>query len=412
MGRWFSAGFAGLVVILACTGGESTASTASGADTSGSQGSTSVATLTSSGGLTTGATTRATLTGTASSGFECGRDRDCERGFICIDGRCEFDPGHCGYAVVELEIPRKNVVLIVDKSASMIQATWDHDADPDTPPVTRWSSLVRAIEHLAGTYERSLNFGLVAFPGFNATSELSLEACPVAPVPQVPVSTMNAAALLSVLPGADAGADVIAGATPTRAAIETATDHLATLKDQLDHINVLFTDGAANCDPDAVDEAALLEVYDDGVINATSGALGQGVRTFVVGVDVNPGITPMVVDGEPDGIDVPETLNELALAGGTALHNADNEAELLAAVEAIAASLLPCTIIAAEPLSPPCQVDVILGETTYPGPAASCEGVDGWRYTGEGYADLELCGQACAEYRELGAVDVRYDFCC
>gem|GEM_PF-3834625 len=49
--------------------------------------------------------------------------------------------------------------------------------------------------------------------------------------------------------------------------------------------------------------------------------------------------------------------HRFALARGTAIHDADNEAELIAAIEAIAAELLPCTITTLEPLLPPCEVE-------------------------------------------------------
>ncbi|MEZ4452294.1 MAG: hypothetical protein R3B09_22700 [Nannocystaceae bacterium] len=409
-------------IATSCAGGEATTAatatataSASASSTSDSltRGSTSVA----SSSTSEGSATETAAATTASDG--CQSDRECPPGFACVDGQCEFDGGPCSGATWRQEIARVALLLVIDKSGSMVDSSWDHDGDPDTPSITRWRSVAAAIEGFAATHEATLELGLVLFPGLDATSEPTLAACPVAASPAVAVGPMHAAMILDALPDADAGPETIAGATPGRAALEVAASHLAAEGEGLARAIVLVTDGAANCDPDAVDDLSRFETYDPGIVDAAAAALSDGIRTFVVGVDVAKGASPGIVDGEPDGVDLHEVLDAVAIAGGAALDDpaakfldAHDEAAILGSLEAIAAELLPCAFVTIEPLAPPCSVEVRIGESVYPGPAESCDGVDGWRYTAGGYAHLELCGQACAEYRALGAADVDYDFCC
>ena len=55
-----------------------------------------------------------------------------------------------------------NIALVLDKSGSMVAnpaGLWDHDADPNTPKITRWNSLYQVVQFIVTDYNDSINFG-------------------------------------------------------------------------------------------------------------------------------------------------------------------------------------------------------------------------------------------------------------
>ena len=385
----------------------------------GSTGATS--TGTSGGEPTTGDTqsTTAQPTGGGSSTTAgeplCMCHSDCPEHLYCYpDGSCFIDPNDCGEAKIDIPIPPSDVVLVLDKSSSMGTVVWDGDADPNTPAVTRWNSLHGAVEGLVTTYERSLNFGVVLSPSNAATAEYTVAACPVEAAPEAPVAPMNAATLLAALPEAPAQ---VVGATPTRAALLAAVSHIEAQMDGLPRAIVLVTDGAANCSPEAVDEAARFEVYDDAVLEVVADAAAAGIRTFVVGLAVADTTSAKVQDGEPDATNLFERLNELALAGGAPqddplqrFHGASDQPGIEAALTSIAVALLPCTLTLDPVPYRPDYVDLSVAGVDYGRAAdvAGCAGVDGWRYVDVEVGTVELCGQACADLRTAGSAEFYY----
>lgn len=122
-------------------------------------------------------------------------------------------------------------------------SAWDHDADPNTPAVTRWSSLHQIIEGVVGEHEGMIDFGVGLFPSQAATMADDVSACPVNADVEVPVAPMNKAAVLAGIP--PAGAE-LHGATPAAAAVIAARDHLQSLDPAAARAIVLVTDSAAN----------------------------------------------------------------------------------------------------------------------------------------------------------------------
>ncbi len=95
----------------------------------------------------------------------CESNGDCPPGMLCLHGDCQLD---CGEANVILEAPPPQVLWVVDRSASMATASWDHDDDPNTPNRSRWDQAHAFIEELAGNYAATFNQGLIWFPAENA----------------------------------------------------------------------------------------------------------------------------------------------------------------------------------------------------------------------------------------------------
>ena len=167
---------------------------------------------------------------------------------------------NCGESDFDLEAVPSKVVLVLDKSASMVNNTWDHDEDPGTDEITRWAGLHQTVDTITSTFDNSIEFGLVLYPSVEATSEYTEEACLVADAPDVEVGLGNAQAVMDAIPTADAGEEEIGGGTPARAAVEVALAHLDGFDAGQVRAILYITDGEANCQEEFEDPTDLFEV--------------------------------------------------------------------------------------------------------------------------------------------------------
>ncbi len=420
------------LALTACTGddmpGETTQDTPADSD--------SLVTLDTIGGSSTGdtATTAGSSDGTETTGpidpsvgDECESKQDCEWNEKCESGYCEIDPLVCDTAEIEEEvyIP-PNVVLVLDKSGSMVNPdnNWDDDADDAdddgikddepgveaTPKVTRWRSLHEVVQVIGESFDSQINLGAQLFPAVDAQAVLGPQACVVMDTPEVSVAFENAEAVLSGIPLA--GATDLAGGTPAEKGMSSAIAHLQSLPEQemQDSYIILITDGAANCSTSAADDAELLN-YDANLVPTISAALELGITTFVVGVDISNEV-------DAQGINAFEVLNDAAVAGGSPkddpgekFFNAVNKIELQEALDQIFQDeVLSCNILLSIPEGKLFEKIVIDGEE-YPEPlpdGADCMTEDGWRYTDESETEIELCGAVCAGYQSSGDLELYY----
>ena len=352
----------------------------------------------------------------SSSGMECMTKDDCGKGQKCEDGICVFDPEFCGEAVINVPIATPNMIMVVDKSGSMVANTWDGDNDPNTPEVTRWFSLYNVVEFVASTFNGSINLGLQLFPSLKAKTEYNVNACLVEATPEVPIAPENGAAVLSALPS-EGEMVKIAGGTPARLGLEAAVAHIKGLNDGLPKFVLFITDGAANCSPDAATDAERFEVYDAAVFDVISNAFAEGIGVFVVGIDVKNETSAAKADGNPDNTNTFTELNKLAVAGGfpkndpnEQFYNAVNQIELQAALTNIAQQVLPC-IITLDPVPTfPDFVEVTINGVNYkdPLPNKECGADDGWFFSKDDFSEITLCGAACSGYQMSGAIDAQY----
>jgi hypothetical protein len=346
----------------------------------------------------------------------CTVDRDCGDSEICVEGRCEIDGGECGDVLVEISARAPKVMLVLDKSGSMVASKWDGDNDPNTAPVTRWYSLHQAVSMVATEFNASIDLGLQLFPSLNATQTYNNSACLVEVVPEVHVGPENAEKVLGALPPASAMAQ-IAGATPSRLGIESAAKHLEGLADEPWKAIIFVTDGAANCALEANDNMALFESYDEKVLDAVLDAFSKGIGVFVVGIETPNEFTPLVADGHPDGINPTEKLNELAVAGGfpkenskRKFHHVANQIQLEDALSGIVRQMLTCEVDLDPPPVWPDHVEITLKGVKYPSPigAKECDSEDGWYYSSPEMDRISLCGAACGDFQRSGGLDALY----
>ncbi|MCA9693006.1 MAG: VWA domain-containing protein [Myxococcales bacterium] len=316
------------------------------------------------------------------------------------------DPVDTDTACVEYgyqQTPKKpDIMFVLDKSGSMVSETW---LDDQNQQITRWSSLHDVVEAVLLEFGELMNAGLVLFPAKYASSSYDATACPVQDIPEKPLFSGDPEAILAAMPAADADANVIKGATPAALAIMNATDELLTAPANHGEQFILFvTDGAANCG-EQLEPPALFETFDATVLDAVSDAYGLGIRTLVLGVDVEDALSPKVQDGNPDEINPHDELNKLAELGGLAKPvgdakylAADDDMALVLAFSKVAQEIVSCRIPLPENFVEPDEGEIVLyidGEPYYD--EGGC-GDDGWMWSVDDEAFI-LCPATCEAYR-------------
>ena len=364
----------------------------------------------------------------------------------------------CGEAMITPMAVPPNVVLVLDKSGSMISNMWDPaggNADcsdvnnPDPGCVTRWESLHNVVTFITTNFDEQINFGAQLFPSTAALAQYSDAACTTQAAPEVAVMSMGGAAVVSGIPAAD---DVsLAGGTPATAGMTSAVDHLKTLDSEISRVVILVTDGAANCAGATIAEK--MENFDTNLATVVGDAFTTDeIPTYVIGIDMGDEIvgcgggglcgqcsddmalcsndagcmamascdpTDVQVDGQPLANPWKE-LNTVAVAGGVPKNmgmdaekffNAGNEMELQLALEAIAGAVIDCTI----PLDPPPTdkqknyVEIDIGGMSWD-QVTDCATEDGWLYSSlPELTEITLCGAACDAFKDAkGALDATY----
>lgn len=360
-------------------------STGSATDTTGSPSSTGSASGASTDmlGTTSASTTDNSGTGDTSSG----------------DPPCELYQ-------LQLDAGPLDLMFVVDKSAAMM-SLWDHDSDDATPPVSRWTSVNHAVAQTAGRFDASIRAGLALYPSKAATDVYGAAQCPVADPLDVGLALTPAAAIADALPPAAA---TVKGARPAATAAIAAIAALSADHPEARKQVLFLTGGAGNCSAGAPSDQALLEAYDESLHPAINQAFFAGILTHVIGVGITSVVSPNIVDSEPDGVDTYDKLNNLAQLGGTAKAGpekfwaVDDEAELLAALDASVRHGLSCVLTLKEPAPYPFAVELVLAGQMLPF-ITDCAGENGWHYEVAGVYDrIELCGQACGQFQEVGAV--------
>jgi hypothetical protein len=320
----------------------------------------------------------------------------------------------CDVAEATLEPVTPNIMLVLDKSGSMISNTWDHDANGGTPEVTRWYSLYQVVDFVVTTFDAQINFGANLFPAENATNQYNANACIVGNAPEIPVAPMNQAAILGGIPGA--GDIDIFGGTPATTGFTVARDHLVGLNPGTPRAAIFVTDGAANCSADAVDNFQRFEVYDDELPIVVGDAwTDDGIPTYVVGIDILDAISPVVNDGNPDNTNLFDELNTVAVAGGVPnggaaqFYQTTNQNELQDALQQIIDDALSCIV----PLDPepafPELLEIYVDDMMVP-PVMDCATEDGWVYSTPAgpYDSIELCGTWCDALKVSGSLTAEY----
>ena len=132
----------------------------------------------------------------------------------------------------------------------------------------------------------------------------------------------------------------------------------------------------------------------------------DGIPTYVVGIDAASGFEAEVEEYAAAG-GVPNP------APGVDYYPGDNPAELLAAIDAIAASVVTCEIQLSVPPLDPTLVDITVDGVLYDQiTGADCaNNVAGW-YFSTPYTTVTLCGNACDAFKAMATPTADVEFFC
>jgi hypothetical protein len=336
----------------------------------------------------------AALAACEGTGADRGRDQDASALGTDPDTSTHGDGGgDTGSSCEEIGFPiagePPDMLVLLDRSLSM---SWG------TP--TSWSMVTTALSQVTAGMDSQIRFGLMFFPSG------AVECAPPGSVPDVPVDTLNAAAISAGLLGGSPDG----GGTPTTASLAAAAAYLSSLADGYAKYILLATDGAPNCSTDlSLTCASCVGTQTGGGCYDQSDCLDadlamstaqqihdeQGMGIYVIGVGGAVGAWNDVMSG-------------IAFFGGTNdYYPATTPADLEDALADIAASSVSCTFdVDWDALGPGVSKSQNLVNLLADGEVVPYDedcGGPGWRWLDED--TIELCPELCAGYKD-GTVTV------
>ncbi len=262
----------------------------------------------------------------------CPTGQKCTSTGHCISNSADGGAQSCGGELFQASRVQANILVAFDKSGSMSETINGR---------SKWAIGTEAIKQLTAQHQANIRFGLLLFPG---TSE-----CSVPPV-SVRVADQQASAIAQALDGSGPS-----GKTPIGAVLAAAANVPELADPNRANYVMLVTDGKETCNGNGV--------------NSTRALFAKGIKTYVVGFG--------------SGVD-PANLSSMAVEGGTAragtpkYYQADDQAALSAAFNAIAQGALGCDFRLAKAPPDPSKIFVYVNGTLAP---RDPNRVNGWEYT-------------------------------
>jgi hypothetical protein len=293
----------------------------------------------------------------------------------------------CGITTAPLSRLPPEILLVLDRSPSMIEETADGPACQTRTCGTRWEEVTTALAPALEETQSGINWGLKTFPDDAV--------CLVKDGATVEVAPNNA---LTITDAYTSNPPVThQGYTPTRDALLKAAAYLKSRTTLNPKSILLATDGEPNCASAAEPGRAT----PDATVQAVADVAAMGIPVYVVGVDTAATRTN-------------DTLNQMAIKGGrprnasTKYYAVDTAEDLTVAMDAIASAAVTCTF--ALPKAPPVpdNVAVEIDGQRVPRDASHASG---WDY-GAGVKSVELYGEVCARVRTGTAGNVTILFGC
>ena len=290
-----------------------------------------------------------------------------------------------------------DILILMDKSGSM--------------EGSKYTQTVAAVTNAVTTPAAAqIQWGLVFFPNNGD--------CGVGAAPDVEIGPDSASQIPGVLTSTSPG-----GNTPAYKAVELAIQYYNLLVDDRPHYILIATDGMPNCEGDAIprmvtctdDTQCLATEYcepapaplnglcmprpKDMAIDAIALALQYGIKTYVVGMDIDTGVA--------------ETLNRMAAAGGTAragdpqYYPVSDQASLEQALASISMQIISCTFALDQAPPQPQYIGVTVGAESVPRDPTH---TDGWDVDADART-ITFYGDACTALQSNPAA-VSVTFAC
>ncbi len=292
----------------------------------------------------------------------CDTSDNCVGDETCVSGHCG-----CGGQPLTATVVAPNMLIALDRSQSM-------DTMVGQTGKSRWTIAEEAIKALTAKYQAGLRFGLVLWPGQSKTCTQNETHC----------RGVNQAVGIDFNTGTTIASYLD---TAGRCSLGTPIGNTLTVLDSYAGLDdttranyvVLVTDGGENCGNDSDGPNAATTLF-----NHT-----PQVKTFAVGFssDANPTVLTAIAQN-----------GGTARSGTPAYYQADNQDQLAAAFDAIAASIVSCDYTLSTEPSDPARLFVFLGTTVV---TRDTTHKTGWDYDAT-TKHLTFYGATCDQIRTGG----------
>ena len=288
------------------------------------------------------------------------------------------DAGDCTSETIPIRLKPSesgipNVVLVVDRSFSMIQNS------------TRWDGVTAAVRTVTSEFDDVIRFGMILFPSPTSEDECGVGSIVVEPGMGVAEDVSAALATWDPL-----------GGTPTAPSLELAGSLLTRDFPEGENYVLLATDGAPGCNPafaghgcECIPGAWCGEdnwgncLDRDRTIETMNGLRALGIDTYVLGV--------------PGSDIVSDLLDDMAVIGGTDIEGrhfaVDDGPLLLETMRETAGSLAPCEYSISDGPDGALVIEVRVDGETVPNDVTN-----GWVSDADG--DIVLSGASCDALRD------------
>jgi hypothetical protein len=284
-----------------------------------------------------------------------------------------FDGGICGAEGHLIERVRAEMVIVLDRSESMLLT-------PAGATHSHWTELTGALFELLGTTNGRIRWGFKAYP-------TSAE-CTVGPNVEVEITDSSApvAAAIAVTP------PIRGNGTPTAGGIKTATAYLQTRTTPNPKYIVLATEGKPTC---------TIANGPTRSVEAATAARAAGIPVYVVGIDTGDAAANTALNAIAEAGGVPR-------AGDIKYYPVANRADLISVFTDITKQVTTCKFpLTNDPPAPDNMFIVIDGTQVARDPSHA----NGWDYD-PATKTVELHGNACSGLKNTAAQSVQVVFGC
>jgi hypothetical protein len=274
----------------------------------------------------------------------------------------------CGLENFPLVRRPVDILVLLDRSASMARDSTDTDIPAGSTIVSKWNQVVPALTQVIGQVGGDTSWGLKSFPEDGTQCAQSTLTTKI-DVPMAPMNTAEIARVVMATTPAGNG-------TPTGATFEVATNYLRQMGNDHRKFILFATDGQPSCSGSI---GSL--VYTGGgsvqavgaATTAITAAANAGFRTFVVGVATKPTDTATLNDWAVAGQEPRADPNPLA----TKYYLGATKTELISAFTTIANIAQTCVFTLSKPPPVPDKIAVKVSGVKAP---QDLTNTNGWNY--------------------------------
>lgn len=306
----------------------------------------------------------------------------------------------CGLETFNLERRPVDILVLLDRSASMARDSLDKDIPAGSTTPSKWSQIVPALTDVVTTVGGDISWGFKTFPEDGAQCAQATLTSKI----DVPIAPKNGAAV-----AAQASATMPLGnGTPTGGVFDVATSYLTGIGNDHRKFILFATDGQPSCSG-TVGSLSFTGGGSTGAISAATVAIGKaataGFPTFVVGVATKASDTKTLTDWAIAGGEPRADPNPIA----NKFYLGSTKDELVAAFTAITTVAQTCVFNFTK--APPVPTKIAVKVSGVKAPADPTH-ADGWDYTDATNMAVEVFGSWCDMIKTTAANTVEVIFGC